>query len=202
MGKKTETKSKPKKPTKQSKPKAETKPKSMKKESQEEFTRLFLEYYMGWHEGDCFGNATYSYLMAEGYDMETIKELAKPMLSEVEEAINAEDLETGEETLAIVKRRVYHPAYKVAMTLAWRLLRKVETRKLKVSMLNDLYKDKNSARNRHQELANQNKNIVVARQANADILKMAGELDDKTTLNIPQLEELTSKISGILKPKK
>lgn len=202
MGKKTETKSKPKKPTKQSKPKAETKPKSMKKESQEEFTRLFLEFYLGWHGGEAFGNATWSYLLAKGYELEIVKELCKPMVYEEEEAVNGIDTETGEEKLTIVKRKAYHPTYNSARTEGWKLLTKPDTGKLKVKMFNDLYKDKFSAKNRHLQLAMQDKNLIVARQANSDILKMSGDLDDKTTLNIPQLEELTSKISGILKPKK
>lgn len=200
MGKKTENKSKPTKPKKESKP-TEEKPKSLKKESQEEFYRLFLEHYMGWHEGDTFGNATYSYLMAKGYDLDTVKEISRPLVIEQEEAINAEDCDTGEETLAIVKRRVYHPMYQTAKTESWKLLTKPNIRELKAKMLNDLFKDKQSAKNRHQELARQNKNIIVARQANADILKMTGELEDKQTVNIPQLMELTDKIGGILKKK-
>lgn len=200
MGKKTENRSKPTKPKKESKPTKE-KPKSLKKESQEEFTRLFLEYYLGWHESDCFGNATYSYLMAKGNDLETVKELSRPFVVEDNEAIEGQDVETGEEGTFVVKRKVYHSTYNVARTEGWKLLTKPYTKVIKSEMLQKLFKDPNRAKNRHVELAEQNKNIMVARQANADILKMTGELEDKQTVNIPQLMELTDKIGGILKKK-
>lgn len=200
MGTKTENKSKPNKPTKKSILTKE-KPKSLKKESQEEFTRLFLEYYLGWHEAECFGNATYSYLMAKGNDFETVKELSRPLPVEEHEAINGKDVETGEEGTFVVKRRVYHSTYNVARVEGWRLLTKPSTKIVKSEMLQKLFKDPNRAKNRHVELAEQNKNIIVARQANADILKMTGELEDKQTVNIPQLMELTDKIGGILKKK-
>lgn len=202
MGKKTETKSKPKSPKSKSKPTKEVKPISPKKEIKEQFTKLFLEYYLGWHEGESFGNATMSFLMARGYDKEQYHELCRPMVYEEEEAINAEDCETGEVGLAIVKRKVYHPVYANARTESWRMLTNPYTRKLKEVMLAERFKDPNHAKNRHQQLADQNKNLIVARQANTDILKMTAGLEDKSSINIPQLEALTAKIGGILKPSK
>lgn len=197
MGKKTENKSKPTKPKKESKPII----RNPKKEVKEQFTKLFLEYYLGWHDGDCFGNATLSYLMAKGYDMDFYKEVSKPFIIEEQEEIEGEDTQTGEVKTSIVKRKVYHPTYATARNEGWRLMTNDYTRKLKDKMLQERFKDPNRAKNRHQELADQNKNIMVARQANADILKMTGELEDKQTVNIPQLMELTDKIGGILKKK-
>lgn len=202
MGKKTETKSKPKSPKSKSKPTKEVKPISPKKEVKEQFTKLFLEYYLGWHDPQCFGNATMSYLLAKGYDVEQYNELSRPMVYEEEEAINAEDCETGEVGLAIVKRKVYHPTYSTARNEGWRLMTNDYTRKLKDKMLSERFKDPNHAKNRHQQLADQNKNLVVATQANRDILKMTAGLEDKSSINIPQLEALTAKIGGILKPSK
>lgn len=200
MGSKTETKSKPKNPKSNKQPKEE-KPLSLKKEAQKEFTKLFLEFYLGWHEADCFGNATWSYLMAKGNDIDTVRELAKPFVVEQNEAIEGEDVETGEKDTFVVKRKVYHSTYNVARVEGWRLLTKPSTKVVKAEMLQKLFKDPNRAKNRHVELAEQNKNIIVARQANADILKMTGDLEDKQTVNIPQLMELTDKIGGILKKK-
>lgn len=200
MGSKTETKSKPKNPKSNKQPKEE-KPLSLKKEAQKEFTKLFLEFYLGWHGGEAFSNATWSYLLAKGYDMDTVKELCRPLVYEQEEAVNGIDTETGEEKLTMVKRKAYHPTYTSAKTEGWKLLTKPDTRKLKVELLNNYFKDKNAPKNRHAELAMQDKNLIVARQANADILKMTGDLEDKQTVNIPQLMELTDKIGGILKKK-
>lgn len=191
MGKKTETKSKPSTPQPKKVP-------SLKKEAQKEFTKLFLEYYLGWHEAECFGNATYSYMMAKGKDLDTVKELSRPLIVEEQEAIEGEDTETGEVDTVLIRRKVYHSEYKTARTEGWKLLTKPDTKTVKADMLQKLFKDPNRAKNRHVELAEQNKNIVVARQANADILKMTGELEDKQTVNIPQLMELTTKIGGIL----
>lgn len=171
------------------------------KPEKEIFYKRFLSYYLGLLDGSTFNNATRSWLLAKGYSMEQVKLLSKPVDTDVAKEVKMVD-EEGKEVKVIQKQNVYAPAYETARRESAKLLTIPHIVKLKEDMLDDMVKDIDKVKRRHAEIANQNKNLVVARQANADILKIHGALEDKQSIDIPQLNELTNKISDILKPKK
>ena len=55
---------------------------------------------------------------------------------------------------------------------------------------------------RYSQLANQNKNLVVALSANDKRAKIAGVVKDDVKLDIPQLEELGQSLKQLLTPKR
>lgn len=177
------------------------KKKKLQVEAKEIFYKRFLSYYLGMLDGSCFHNATRSYLMAKGYTPEQIKDISTPEIIDIAVETEYVDLEGNKEKV-IKKKKVYHPSYETAKTEGNLLLTNPHIVKMKDKMLSDMVKDIEGIKKRHLELATQNKNLVVSRQANADMLKIHGALEDKTSIDIPQIAELTNKISDILKPKK
>lgn len=172
-----------------------------RKEAKEIFEKKFLLYYLGILDGSTFNNATRSWLMAKGYTSQQIKDLSAPEIVNVETEEEMIDSD-GNKHKIMRKRKVYTPVYETAKTNSNDLLTKTHIVKLRKEILDDMLKDIEGIKRRHLELAQQNKNLPVSRQANADLLKVFGALEDKQSIDIPQLNELTNKISDILKPKK
>jgi hypothetical protein len=134
----------------------------------------FLYLYLGGEEGKGWNNATISYIIA--YDIDT--SLRR----------NAEGK--------------YSKEYLNAKSRGYEILTKRDIQKLRALLLGEAgYKPEN-IKKRYIELQAQNRNPIVALQANDRMAKIAGVIDDNKKVNIPELEELGNAIRGILTPKR
>ncbi len=139
----------------------------------------FLYLYMGMEDGKCWNNATLSYIRAYEIDTPTTKVIKK---------------KNGEMT--------YTPQYKSAATRGYELVRNSEIQRLRHLLLSEAGYTPENIKKRYAELAIQNKNPIVALNANDRMAKIANVIDDNKKVNIPELEALGDAIKSVLTPKK
>lgn len=134
----------------------------------------FVYLLLGGEDGKCFNNATLAYIRA--YDIDANSE-----------KVNGK----------------YTNDYMNAKSQASRLVTNVNIQKFKSAVLLEAGYKPETIKKRFAELAYQNKNLVVAHNATRDIGKIAGVIkEDRTPIDVPQLEELGNAIKAILTPKK
>lgn len=138
----------------------------------------FLYLYMGLENGRCWNNATLAYITAYNIDCPTIK-------------IKLKNGELG-----------YHSKYKSAKTSGYALMTNPDIQKLRHLLLLEAGYTPDNIKKRYAELQSQNRNPIVALQANDRMAKIAGVIDDNKKVNIPELEALGDAIRGVLTPRK
>lgn len=133
----------------------------------------FTYLYMGGEDGKCFNNATLSYIRA--YEIET--------------------------SLTKDKDGKYSTEYLSAKQCGYKLLTSIDIQRLRHILLLESGFDPDTIKKRYAELAYQNKNLPIALTATDRIGKITGVIkEDKTSVDIPQLQELTDHIKAILTP--
>lgn len=134
----------------------------------------FIYLYLGEEDGRGWNNATISYIIA--YNIET--------------------------SLRRNSEGKYSKEYLNAKSRGYELVTNSDIRKLRELLLGEAgYKPEN-IKKRYLELQKQNKNPIVALQANDRMAKIAGVIDDSKKVNIPELEKLGDAIRGVLTPKR
>lgn len=138
----------------------------------------FLLLYMGMEDGKCWNNATKAYL--EAFEIETPTHKIKHANGTVG----------------------YSNEYKSAKSSAFKLLTTADITKLRHFILLKQGYTPESIKKRYTELQLQNRNPIVALNANDRMAKIAGVIDENKKVNIPELENLGNAIRDILTPKK
>ena len=135
----------------------------------------FVHLFLGGESGDCFGNATLSYLKA--YGIETVTTKVR------NEVTGAED---------------YTPAYKAAKAHASRLVANGNIQRYSDSLLLESGYTPAAIKRGIAELAFQRKYPAIALAALEKMAKISGMFNDRNVINIPALEDLTIEMRRIL----